>query len=133
MMTIKEAISQLESIKRDSESRIDKDDPNDIWTADVEALQIAIDVLKERDCQWISVKDRLPEKSQTVLIAVYGCDFVILNPGETREDAVRRMNKKIKYVSMGSLEDDGWYGADGFPQLKNPLYWKPLPELPEEI
>lgn len=61
--------------------------------------------------EWISVKDRLPEKMQNVLIA----------------------NKRgVRYDI-----DKGWYDGAGWARCNkgrygNVTHWMPLPELPEE-
>lgn len=41
-MTIGEIIRQLESLSEHCESMIDKDDPEDIWRVDAEALREAV-------------------------------------------------------------------------------------------
>lgn len=46
-MEISEVISQLENLANHCSSMRDKDDPEDIWTVDVEALEIAASKLKE--------------------------------------------------------------------------------------
>lgn len=48
-MKNKEIISQLESIREDSKSRIDLEDKDDIWTMDVLALDRAIQVFKRKE------------------------------------------------------------------------------------
>ena len=45
-MTDNEILEQLEGIKEYSEENINDDDPCDVWRKDVEALEIAISVLK---------------------------------------------------------------------------------------
>lgn len=46
-MTRKEAIEQLESLQRSSIESIDETDPEDIFSADVEAVDIAIQDMKK--------------------------------------------------------------------------------------
>ena len=45
-MTDNEILEQLEGIKEYSKENINDDDPCDVWRRDVEALDIAISVLK---------------------------------------------------------------------------------------
>lgn len=64
--------------------------------------------------EWISVKDKLPEFSENVLIAI-DTDYVIL---------------------MGQLKSNGWiiYYADGR-KFSGPdiiTHWQPLPEPPSK-
>lgn len=81
---------------------------------------------------WIPITEQSPEKHQLVLTAMFGRDFVVINPGETLKDAADRTKKEVQRVSVGSLEDDGWYGANGYPELVTPSYWQPLPKPPKE-
>lgn len=46
-MNKKEIISQLKSLQREAKTHIDKEDGNDIFRADYEALDYAIEVLKK--------------------------------------------------------------------------------------
>ena len=64
--------------------------------------------LEARAAKWISVKDRLPEDDDDVLIRIYG---KIIGVGY-------RINGKWKSLSM----------------VKTPVvtHWMPLPEMPEE-
>ena len=108
--------------------KVMEEDAIDVWNERHCSLPESVETM--RSSEWISVKDRLPEKNQTVLTAIFGADFVVLNPGETKQDAFKRANAAGR-VSIGCICDDGWYGADGFPEVCTPSYWKPLPELPE--
>ena len=45
-MTYNEVISQLEDLKKDAQSHISDDEPSSVFKDDVEALRIAIDVLR---------------------------------------------------------------------------------------
>lgn len=45
-MTDKEILEQIEGIIEYSKENINDDDPRDVWRRDVEALEIAISVLK---------------------------------------------------------------------------------------
>lgn len=80
--------------------------------------------------EWISVKDRLPEKDEAVIALIIGSDFIIQGKGETLEDAIARARKHTR-VTLAYLDDDGWNGFDGFPEIVSPSYWMPLPEPPK--
>lgn len=96
----------------------------------IELLEERIAIVQEP--QWISVMDRLPEKGKTVLAAVFGHDLIIQHEGESLYEAIRRVNKTVRYVTIGSMDDDGWNGADGYPMMVQPSYWMRMPELPKE-
>ncbi len=46
-MNKEQVISQLKSLQRDAKSHMDENDSNDIFRADYEALDYAIEVLKK--------------------------------------------------------------------------------------
>ena len=50
-MTLQEVIKQLEDIKDHCESMRDENDPDDIWTYDVQALDVAISELKLKESE----------------------------------------------------------------------------------
>ena len=81
---------------------------------------------------WVSVDEIPPEIHKDVLLAVYGHDVIVQKPGESLMDAMKRVRKTVRYTTMGSLGEDGWYGADGYPMVVQPSYWALLPEPPEE-
>ena len=78
--------------------------------------------------EWISVKDRLPEKGETVLLTVIENDFIKLRQGESLLMTLERVNREVRYTTVGILEEDGWYLLGGFPMVDHPAYWMPLPE-----
>lgn len=80
---------------------------------------------------WINVKDRLPEKDDVVIALIIGSDFIKQEEGETLEDAIARARKHTR-ITLSYLDDDGWNGFDGFPEIVSPSYWMPLPEPPKE-
>lgn len=102
---------------------------NDVYWDDViERLDIQPTVIG-----WISVKDRLPEKYETVLVAVAGRDVIIQRDGESLEEAINRTFREVRYVTIGSIDEEGdWNGPEGYPMMVQPRFWMPLPELPQE-
>lgn len=94
-------------------------------------MRDALETLKAQE--WISVKDKLPEQYETVLVAVFGHDVIVQQEGETLVDAIRRTRRTVRYVTTGSVDEDGdWNGPDGFPMIVRPAYWMSLPEPPKE-
>ena len=84
-------------------------------------------------CGWISGKDRLPEKHENVLVAIAGHDVIIQNDGETLEEAINRTFREVRYVTIGSIDDEGdWNGPEGYPMMVQPSFWMPLPEPPKD-
>ena len=78
--------------------------------------------------KWILCDERLPEEGQMVLTTIRGHDVIIPQEGETIEEAIERIWNDVCYVSIGFIGSDGWYGADGFPQIVHPIAWMPLPQ-----
>ena len=78
--------------------------------------------------KWILCDERLPEEGQMVLTTIRGHDVIIPQEGETIEEAIERIWNDVCYVSIGFMGSDGWYGADGFPQIVHPIAWMPLPK-----
>lgn len=79
------------------------------------------------ETKWIPVSERQPRVGETVLVTIRGTDFIAMEIDETLEEALER-NRKIVYVSTGFLGGDGWYGADGYPLIVNPVAWMEMPE-----
>ena len=77
--------------------------------------------------QWIPCSERLPEEGRFVLTTIIETDIVYQDEGETIEEALKR-SMKMKRVSVGFIGSDGWYGADGYPEIVTPRAWMPLPE-----
>ena len=92
----------------------------------------AADAIEYLDA-WIPVENRLPEKQETVLCAVYGSDILRLEEGETYEDMLKRIWSEPGYVTICFLDDDGnWCdGYFGGPQIITPKYWRPFPKAPK--
>lgn len=82
----------------------------------------------DRPQGWIPCSERLPEEEQMVLTTIRGHDVIIPQEGETIEQAIKRIWNEVCYVSVGFIGSDGWYGADGYPQMVHPIAWMPLPK-----
>lgn len=76
---------------------------------------------------WIPCSERLPEKHQMVLTTIKGVDLFRECVDKNFFEALATAKKRT-WVSVGYLGDDGWYGADGFPQIVQPIAWMPVPE-----
>lgn len=59
---------------------------------------------------WISVKDKIPATNQRVVVL-----------GE------------FDIVEVGYFDKDLWFIADNWESISKPLYWMPLPPLPEPL
>lgn len=82
--------------------------------------------------EWIRCSEQMPKKNTMVIVACYGSDIVIPQDGETVWQTRQRQNKDIKRVTLGFIDDDGyWNGADYMPMMISPTYWQPLPEAPD--
>ena len=79
--------------------------------------------------KWIRTDDHLPEQYETVLLSIWGSDYMKLIDGETFEEAFERYRKTVRYVTIGFLGSDGWYGPDGYPLMVAPIAWMRLPEV----
>ena len=77
--------------------------------------------------RWIPCSERLPEKHQVVLTTIKGVDLFRECADKNFFEALATAKKRT-LVSVGYLGDDGWYGADGFPQIIPTVAWMPLPE-----
>lgn len=77
--------------------------------------------------RWIPCSERLPEKHQMVLTTIKGVDLFRECMDKNFFEALATAKKRT-FVSVGYLGDDGWYGADGFPQIIPTVAWMPMPE-----
>ena len=90
--------------------------------------KLILEEVKELMRSWIPCSERLPKEGQMVLTTIRGHDVIISQDGETLEEAMERVWNEVCYVSVGFIGSDGWYGADGFPQIVHPIAWMPLPD-----
>lgn len=77
--------------------------------------------------RWIPCSERLPEKYQKVLTTIKGVDLFRECADKNFFEALAAV-RKCTWVSVGILEEDGWYVADGYPQIVAPIAWMPMPE-----
>ena len=80
---------------------------------------------------WILCDERLPNKHEQVEVVTYGSDILIPDEGESIEECQKRLYREMKTVTIAVLGSDGWYGADGFPMVIRPTWWRPIPEAPD--
>ena len=92
-----------------------------------DALWLAIAALREQ-MEWISVKDRLPDDEQEVLVVAHGWDGRLVYVGSHRR--VEAQESWLTGITSKSSEWSLW----GWSYLKEPIvtHWMPLPEPPEE-
>lgn len=111
-------IRRLDAVKAIYSSFADRLDPAEV----IRALNSC-----ETCRRWIPCSMWLPEKNQMVITTIVGTDVIRMGIGDTFEDAVARVRKNVR-VSVGYIEEDGWYGADGYPQIVAPIAWMPMPD-----
>lgn len=130
-MTRKDVIFQLNDLKRDAMSHFTDDGDDDIFRADFEALDAAIEALKEQPAKdtnvptnrWISVKDRLPEKDENYIVTV--CD-----EGCSAGEGIWYST----VVVVAEYYKGSWTWCDGGHEYSLEgivTHWMPMPELPK--
>lgn len=79
--------------------------------------------------KWISVKDRLPENEQEVLVISHGWGGRLLYIG-----TYKRIESKTSWLTGITSKASDW-SLWGWSYLREPhvTHWMPLPELPEEV
>ena len=102
----------------------------------LEVYRMAIAALRELDAQekqesfgeWISVKERLPDDEQEVLVIAHGWDGRLVYVGSHRR--VEAQKSWLTGITSKSSEWSLW----GWSYLKEPIvtHWLPMPEPPEE-
>ena len=87
-----------------------------------------IQQLEEQQPRWISVKDRLPEPNQDVLLIAHGWRGRLLYIGRLHHEEA----ETSWLTGITSMESE--WRINGWSYLKAPLvtHWMPLPELPKE-
>ena len=119
-MTNEEIKLQLKSLMEFCKPMLDKDDPNDIWTKDIEALTTAIEILD--NCDWRRERDELPGENGEPVLAI----------------ASGKPMPNIELINAPMIAEY-WAGAGWeipeYPEWDNAqvTHWMPLPEPPEDI
>lgn len=139
-MKIEKVIKQLESIADHTRSMAASPDADEIWKEDSDALEFALTALRSMPETtkpgWISVKERLPNEEDDVLILVREVEHY----GRHHEK-----RKVYHWQFVGWRVDEKWATTycHGFRYIddeneKEPrcehevTHWMPLPEPPEE-
>lgn len=79
--------------------------------------------------EWISVKDRLPEEGQEVLVISHGWEGRLVYIGEHT-----RIESETSWLTGITSKASDWL-LQGWSYLREPqvTHWMPFPELPEEV
>ena len=79
--------------------------------------------------RWISVRDRLPENEQEVLVISHGWEGRLLYIG-----TYKRTESQTSWLTGITSKASEW-SLWGWSYLREPqvTHWMPLPELPEEV
>lgn len=106
------------------------------YNAKSEACKMGAEALRELDAkekqkpmtEWISVKDRLPDDEQEVLVIAHGWDGRLVYVGSHKR--VEAQKSWLTGITNKSSEWSLW----GWSYLKEPMvtHWMPLPEPPKE-
>ena len=113
----------------------DMNDPNDVCIEceDCNEVLVSAESFCEVDAipdQWISVKDRLPEKNGEYLVVCRGVvtrDYISMCKFNHNLHAVDEFDFPVE-------NRPGWYNYDGehgYYEVAGVKYWMPLPEMPE--
>lgn len=105
----------------------------DDWDAEIsdeyQLCRAAADML-EQDAKtgWISVKDRLPEYEEQVLLTAYGWSDTTVYIGQ-----LKHMDAETSWLTGITSKESEWC-IEGWSYLKEPVvtHWMPLPEPPKE-
>lgn len=87
-----------------------------------------IQQLEQQQPRWISVKERLPEPDQDVLLIAHGWKGRLLYIGRLHHEEA-----ETSWLTGITTMESEW-SINGWSYLKTPLvtHWMPLPELPKE-
>lgn len=91
---------------------------------------------KQKDSPWVSVKDRLPEPHETVLVY---CFFTQVSSTAIKEVLGFELNRRFTDAEIKGMGRyvHGMFDEYGFPnhgKVKYEiLYWMPIPDLPEDV
>lgn len=110
-----DALSRVPSAQPDLSDYSDK-----LWAA-------AYERGKAEAVRWILCGEEMPEMNTQVLLTIKGHDCIIPFNGENINNAIVRIGKE-RWVTLGFLGLDGWYGADGYPLVVQPIAWMQLLE-----
>lgn len=105
-----------------------------MWDAKIDlrcmdfAMKCAADMLEQGAPGWISVKDRLPELGEQVLLIAYGWSDTTIYLGR-----LEHMSSETSWLTGITSKESEWR-IQGWSYLKEPLvtHWMPLPEPPKE-
>lgn len=111
-----------------------EDDKFDLYSPHAEIsdeyqlCRAAADMLEQDAPGWISVKDRLPELGEQVLLIAYGWSDTTVYIGR-----VEHMNPETSWLTGITSKESEWC-IQGWSYLKEPLvtHWMPLPNPPKE-
>lgn len=95
----------------------------------IQQLEDHIRDLAEMVPRWISVKKRLPEYEQDVLLIAHGWEGQLLYIG-----CLQHMKAETSWLTGITSQESDWCIA-GWSYLRAPhvTHWMPLPELPKEV
>lgn len=92
-----------------------------ISTVIYKALEMAISTISELPVPWISIKDRLPEKGQSVIVTI---------EKDQKNFNHNRVTVDTSWFILDSSQPDGirWVGIFSGERV---THWMPLPDAPE--
>ena len=122
-MTREEVIKLLRKFIHQFDGR----DVEDAFVEDV--LEAAADMLEQDAPEWISVKDRLPEPGEQVLLIAYGWSDTTVYLGR-----LEHMTPETSWLTGITSKESEWC-IQGWSYLREPrvTHWMPLPEPPKEV